>query len=73
MGASLLLEGKKPIGVRWAYKVKVNPTGEIIKHMDQLVAKVFLQREGTNFEEVFALVVRIKTIRLVVSIANNNN
>jgi hypothetical protein len=24
--------GKKPIGVRWVFKVKANPKGEIIKH-----------------------------------------
>jgi hypothetical protein len=37
------------------------------------VAKVFLQREGMNFEEVFAPFARIKIIRLVVGIANNHN
>lgn len=47
--------------------------GEIIKHKIQLVAKGFLQREGMDFEEVFAPVSRIETIRLVVGIANNHN
>lgn len=65
--------GKKPIGVRWVYKVKANPKGEVIKHKARLVAKGFLQREGIDYEEVFAPVARLETIRLVVGIAHNNN
>lgn len=34
-----LPEGKKPIGVRWMFKVKANPKGEIIKHKSRLVVK----------------------------------
>lgn len=37
------------------------------------MAKRFLQREGIDFDEVFALVVRIKTIGLVIYLANINN
>lgn len=35
-----LPEGKKPIGVRWVYKMKENPKGTIIKHMDFCKDKV---------------------------------
>lgn len=68
-----LLEGNKPISVRWVYKVKENSKGEIIKHKARLIAKGFLQRQGIDFEEVFAPVAKIETIGLVVGIANNNN
>ena len=53
--------------------MNVNSKGEIIKHKARLVAKGFLQRECMDFEEVFSSVARIKTIRLVVGIANNHN
>lgn len=53
--------------------MKANLKGEVIKHKAILVAKGFLQRESIDFEEVFASVVRIETIRLVVRIANNND
>ncbi|XP_058765508.1 uncharacterized protein LOC131639000 [Vicia villosa] len=46
-----LPHGKKPIGVRWVFKVKANPKGEIIKYKARFVAKGFLQREGIDFEE----------------------
>lgn len=68
-----LLLGKKPIGVRWVYKVKVNPKGGIIKHKARFVPNGFLQREGIYFEEVLAPVARLETIRLVVGIAHSNN
>lgn len=58
--------------MKWVFKVKVNPKGEIIKHKPRLVAKGFFQREGVNFEEVFTPVARIETIRLIVGIANNH-
>lgn len=54
-----LPKGNKPIGVRWVYKVKANPKGEIIKHKARLLANGFLQREGMDFEEVFVPVARI--------------
>lgn len=59
--------------MKWVYKVKLNPRGEVTRHKSRLVAKGFLQREGIDFDEVFAPVARIKTIRLVVGLANINN
>ncbi|XP_050909415.1 uncharacterized mitochondrial protein AtMg00820-like [Lathyrus oleraceus] len=67
-----LPKAKKEISVKWVFKVKANPKGEIIKHKARLVAKGFLQREGINFEEVFASVGRIEIIRLVVGISHNH-
>ena len=62
--------GKKAIDVRWVYKVKLNPKGEVSKYKARLVAKGFLQRHGLDYDEVFAPVARIETIRLVVSLAS---
>ncbi|CAJ2632822.1 unnamed protein product [Trifolium pratense] len=68
-----LPHGKKAIDVKWVFKVKVNSQGEVTRHKARLVAKGFLQKEGIDFEEVFAPVARIETIRLVVGLANINN
>ncbi|CAJ2662747.1 unnamed protein product [Trifolium pratense] len=67
-----LPNGKKAIGVKWVYKVKVNPKGETIRHKARLVVKGFLQKEGIDFNEIFAPVVRMDTIRLVTAIAHYN-
>lgn len=65
-----LPEKKKPIAVKWVYKVKVNPNGEAMKYKARLVAKGSLQRLGIDYGELFAPVVRLKTMRIVVAIAN---
>ncbi|GAU31479.1 hypothetical protein TSUD_386430 [Trifolium subterraneum] len=64
---------KWAIGVKWVYKVKLNPKGEITRHKARLVVKGFLQKEGINFNEVFAHVARMETIRLVTALAHHNN
>ena len=53
---------KKAIDVKWVYKVKLKPKGEVTRHKERLVAKGFLQIEGIYFDEVFAHVARIETI-----------
>ena len=47
----------KPIGLKWIFKLKKNPKGEIIRHKARLVVKGYSQRKGIDYEEVFALVV----------------
>lgn len=61
---------KQPIAVRWVYKQKLKPDGSIAKHKARLVAKGFLQRAGLDYNEVFAPVARIETIRLVIALAS---
>lgn len=62
---------KKPIAVKWVFKVKHKPDGTIAKHKARLVAKGFLQRESVDYSEVFAPVARLETIRLVVALASS--
>ena len=68
-----LPQGKKAIDVKWVYKVKMNPKGEVTRHKVRLVAKGFLLKEGMDFDEVFSLVARIETIRLVIGLAEINS
>jgi transposase InsO family protein len=66
---SVLPAGHKAIGLKWVFKVKKDPDGNIIKHKARLVAKGYAQREGVDFEEVFAPVARIETVRLIIALA----
>lgn len=44
--------------------------GFVAKHKVRLDANEFLQRKGLDFLEVFALVARLETVRLVIALAN---
>ncbi|XP_027903718.1 uncharacterized protein LOC114163612 [Vigna unguiculata] len=61
--------GKKPITLKWVYKSKINPQGEVVRYKAELVGKGFLQQAGINYGKVFSPVVRIETIRLMVCVA----
>jgi hypothetical protein len=63
--------GQKPIGLKWVFKLKRNSEGEVMKHKARLVAKGYVQKEGIDFEEVFAPVARLDTIRLILAMAAN--
>lgn len=64
--------GAKPIGLKWIFKIKRNSDGSINKYKSRLVAKGYVQRHGIDYEEVFAPVARIETIRLLINLAATN-
>ena len=59
----------KPIGVKWVYKLKKNPLGEIVKHKARLVVKGYRQRYGIDYDEVFAPVTRFESICILIALA----
>lgn len=68
---SQLPGGHKAIGLKWVFKQKKNSDGEVIKHKARVVAKGYVQQYGIDFEEVFAPVARLDTIRIILAIAAN--
>ncbi|PWA73649.1 ribonuclease H-like domain, Reverse transcriptase, RNA-dependent DNA polymerase [Artemisia annua] len=64
-----LPEKQKAIGLKWVYKTKRDAQGKIIKHKARLVAKGYVQEQGIDFDEVFAPVARIETVRLILALA----
>eukprot|EP00253_Pinus_taeda_P022296 PITA_22296 len=67
-----LPKGKKVIGVKWVYKTKCNAEGKIERHKERLVVKGYKQQYGRDYEETFAPVARMETVRAVSSIAAKN-
>lgn len=70
---SKLPVGAKKMGVKWVYKTKLNEHGAIEKLKARLVAKGYTQEHGVDYTEVFALVARLETVRLVVLSQRRNN
>lgn len=64
-----LPKGAKAIGLKWIFKIKRNSDGSINKYKSRLVAKGYIQRHGVDFEEVFAPVARIETVRFIIALA----
>ena len=63
-----LPNGAKKIGVKWIYKSKVNEHGEVDKFKARLMAKGYSQKHGIDYNEVFAPIARMDTIRMVIAI-----
>ncbi|XP_042974666.1 uncharacterized mitochondrial protein AtMg00820-like [Carya illinoinensis] len=60
---------KDLIEVKWVYKTKLNPDGSLNKCKARLVAKGYSQSDGIDFNETYAPVVRLDTIRTIVALA----
>jgi transposase InsO family protein len=60
---------RKPIGCKWVFKLKRDVKGKISKYKARLVAQGFSQMYGTDYDEVFAPVVRQSTFRILLSVA----
>ena len=62
-------EGTNIIGTKWIFKNKSDAEGVVTRNKARLVAQGYTQVEGVDFDETFAPVARLESIRLLLSIA----
>ena len=61
--------GVRPIGLKWVFKTKRDEAGLVTKFKARLIAKGYVQRQGIDFDEVFAPVARLESVRLLLALA----
>lgn len=61
--------GANIVSCKWVYKTKRNLDGSVKKYKARLVARGFSQKYGTDYDEVFAPVVRHTTFRVFLTVA----
>ncbi|WVZ87756.1 hypothetical protein U9M48_034345 [Paspalum notatum var. saurae] len=64
-----LPRGHRAITLKWVFKLKRDEAGAIIKHKARLVARGFVQQEGIDFDDAFAPVARMESVRLLLALA----
>ncbi|KAK2380916.1 putative mitochondrial protein [Trifolium repens] len=62
-------DGVNIIGTKWVYRNKSDESGVVTRNKARLVAQGYSQIEGVDFDENFAPVARLESIRLLLGVA----
>ncbi|EEA19268.1 hypothetical protein PMAA_015260 [Talaromyces marneffei ATCC 18224] len=63
------LDHKAVISCKWVFDIKYQADGRIERFKARLVARGFSQQEGLDFEDTFAPVIRLESLRVLFAIA----
>ena len=63
----------KPIGSKWVYSMKLKSDGSLDRYKARLVALGNKQEYGINYEETFAPVAKMTTVRTILAVASSKS
>ncbi|GKE16177.1 retrovirus-related pol polyprotein from transposon TNT 1-94 [Tanacetum coccineum] len=61
------------IGIEWVFRNKLDENGILSRNKARLVAQGYNQQEGINYDETYAPVARLESIRILLAIACAND
>ena len=62
-------EGEHIIGIKWIFRNKTDEEGNVIRNKAHPVAQGYSQMEGVDYDETFALVTRMESIKILLALA----
>jgi hypothetical protein len=62
---------KSVVTSKWVYKIKHAADGSVDKYKERFMARGFFQKEGEDYDETFAPVVRYTSIKTIISLATS--
>ena len=62
-------EGEHIVGTKWIFHNKTDENGNVIYNKARLVAQGYSQMEGVDYDETFAPVARMESIRILLALA----
>mgnify|MGYP005828641057 FL=1 len=65
-----LPSGVRPITCKWVYKIKTRFDGSLERYKARLVARGFQQEQGRDYDETFAHVAHMTTVRTLLVVAS---
>ena len=64
-----LSTGHRPISLKWVFKLKKDEKGVVTKHKAARDQHRFVQQEGIDFDDAFAPVARMESVRVLLALA----
>ena len=72
-GAWCHVQRKNVVGTKWVFRNKQDEHGVVTRNKARLIAKGYAQVAGLDFEETFAPIARLESIRILLAYAAHHS